>query len=235
MDEAEPYELEIEKKAALLRSPDSSSEEIVAISPLEETSTAANVETSTPSKECPPIKKGTTTGKSSRTRSNKSQHKTPRLPKLTPQTSLPSCTNGGGISKRQNTTGETRKPTTRSMSLFHQVSTQTTNTAASTPWPAKLLNKVFRRRKAMIESARCPLPPIVCHNASSVLTPVVEESNDPSTNAINTSRPTLLLLSQTSSLIVEISQSMEKNCADGLSFVQQAHALLRELAFPFLA
>lgn len=57
VDEAEPYELEIEKKAALLRSPDSSSEEIVAISPLEETSTAANVETSTPSKECPPIKK----------------------------------------------------------------------------------------------------------------------------------------------------------------------------------
>lgn len=229
VDEPEPYELENEKKAALLRSPDTSTEEIVAISPLEEKSVTENVETSTPSKECPPLKKATSTSKSSRTRSNKSQHKTPRLPKLTQQSSLPSCSNGGAISKRQNSLGETRKTTTRSMSLLHKAShTQTTDASTSTiPWPTKLFNKVFRRRKAMLDSARCPLPPIVCHNSSAVLSPVVEECSDPSANAgLDTSQPTLLLLSRSSSLMVEISQSMEKICADGLSLIQASFAKL---------
>lgn len=234
VDEAEPYELESDKKTAMLKSPDTSSEEIVNISPLEEQSSSVLTETNVPSKECPPIKKGTTTSKSSRARSNKSQNKMPRLPKLTHQTSLPSST--GVTSKRQISTGDTRKAAAR-LSLFQKAASQsiTTATAAaaaasaaalsnqSTPWPAKLLNKVFRRRKAAIESARCRLPPIVCHNTSTVLAPVVEESSDLSatsrtTNA-DTSRPTLLLLSRTSSLIVEISQSMEKNCVDGLSSI----------------
>ncbi|XP_019547822.2 uncharacterized protein LOC109418093 [Aedes albopictus] len=72
VDEPEPYELENEKKAALLRSPDTSTEEIVAISPLEEKSVTENVETSTPSKECPPLKKATSTNSESNEENNAS-------------------------------------------------------------------------------------------------------------------------------------------------------------------
>ncbi|XP_065073349.1 uncharacterized protein LOC135697526 [Ochlerotatus camptorhynchus] len=57
VDEAEPYELESEKKAAMVKSPDTSSEEIVNISPLEDKSSSVLTETNAPSKECPPIKK----------------------------------------------------------------------------------------------------------------------------------------------------------------------------------
>lgn len=56
IDDPEPYELEIEKKS-LSKSPDTSSEELINVSPLEEKPLAVVTEKSTASKECPPIKK----------------------------------------------------------------------------------------------------------------------------------------------------------------------------------
>ncbi|EDS40820.1 conserved hypothetical protein [Culex quinquefasciatus] len=197
-DEPEPYELEQEKKAALLKSSaDTSTEEFIQQhSTLEEKPpTLAEEQQPTPTADPGPsspsaVKKGTTPSKKCKNpiRTNKQQHKTSRLPKLTLQT----MTSGGGAAA----TCEPPSP---------PVST-------SSSWPTKLLNKVFRHRRRIAPK----LPPIIQQSTapSLNLAPVVEEPTPAGSEPVtrNTARPTLLLLSQTSSLIVEISQSMEKSC-----------------------
>ncbi|XP_055528615.1 uncharacterized protein LOC129720831 isoform X1 [Wyeomyia smithii] len=202
-DDPEPYELEIEKKiATLIKTPNTSSDENVIASSAEEKSVS-------PAEMAAAPKKGTISKQNAQKKQTENmQYTMSRLPKLTLSTAQSLI----------DTSSDRRKG--RISSIFKKGSITTPSTSAtpssgSSTWPAKLLNKVFRRRKT-VENARLhQLPPISRRKTSLALAPVVEETVEPErTVPTETSRPTLLLLSQTSSLIVEISQSLEKNCVD---------------------
>ncbi|XP_058837130.1 uncharacterized protein LOC131693378 isoform X4 [Topomyia yanbarensis] len=220
-DEPELYELESEKKTIpLVKSSDTSSEEVLNVQPMDE-NIEPTIESTAPSKECSPSKKGTVTRKKPQmTQTDKTKHKMPRLPKLTP----PIVPSSIGVA------GGTRK--TR-MSLFKndQSLSSIKPTNNSTSWPAKLLNKVFRRRKAT-DIVHNKLPLIAHRKTPTSLAPVIEEPIDfAQTQAAKSGRSTLMLLSQTSSLIVEISQSMEKNCVDDSESTEENTASTSDSGF----
>ncbi|XP_055629930.1 uncharacterized protein LOC129770842 isoform X3 [Toxorhynchites rutilus septentrionalis] len=170
-DEPEPYELEMDKKPPLSKSPDTSSEE----NAVEETP-SATAEVSSAIKKCPSTKKAQSS------------------------------------TKRQNSV-ETRKNRTLPYHKGLQQMCSPANNESNTTWSTTLLNKIFRRRKPA-ESSGYRLRSIACRGTSVCLTPVVEESADLVPLSADTNRSALLLLSKTSSLIVEISNSMEKSFVD---------------------
>ncbi|XP_058464870.1 uncharacterized protein LOC131438701 isoform X3 [Malaya genurostris] len=219
-DEPEHYELESEKKS-LVKSPDTSSEEVLNVPPPVDKNPQALVENTAPSKkESLPSKKGTATRKKPQIiQTDKMRHKMPRLPKLTP----PIVTSPIGA------TGDTRKTRT-SQSDSNCSTTKTTDSSIS--WPAKLLKKVLRRRKATDVVVLNKLPLIAQRKTSHALAPVIEEPiNIASAIVAESSRSAMLLLRQTSSLIVEISQSMEKNCVDDSESTEENTASTSDSGF----